>query len=147
MAEIPFNDLVGMFYNEHIKVKYPKTNIPKEEIDRICRTPFLFVRKNMKRDDFPTIRLLHLGRFTVLENKVRKLTSDNETDYLAGHISPETYERRKAGFEAILSRFLHPERERLQIIDDTEDTPSYIPAELANLPDATPSTNTQTWED
>lgn len=62
-----------------------ETGLPLGKVRKICRSQFLIgVAGNMKRGDFPKIRLQYLGTFFPLEprikkhNRVRKYESDRD---------------------------------------------------------------------
>lgn len=63
-------------FHEFIKGKYP--DITHEEVNTICRAPFIFLRKQMAKVNLPEIRFKYWGVFRVKEG--RKVAIDNMID-------------------------------------------------------------------
>lgn len=64
------DELIGRFF-ETIKDKYP--NITLEEVNIICRTPFIFLRDQMKKSTLPSIRFRYWGIFKVKKGFLKSL--------------------------------------------------------------------------
>jgi hypothetical protein len=63
-------EYIVKFFHE-IKEKYP--DIPFEEINRICRTPFLFLKEQMAMPHLPEIRFKYWGSFRVKKGRINTL--------------------------------------------------------------------------
>lgn len=59
-------ELIDRFY-EVIKVKYPE--ISRNEVEIICRTPFVFLKKQMAKLTLPDIRFTYWGIFKVKKGR------------------------------------------------------------------------------
>ena len=132
--EFTLEELITAFYKEVAKEKFPK--VSREELGTVCRAPSAFIKFHMKRDDLPTIQVLHLGKFAVSYNKAQHLRAETKEQHYKGWITDETYAKRMEGYEKLMARLSDRDKEKalaaeaakkakvssLEIIDDTEPT-------------------------
>ncbi len=55
-------------YLERVKTQYPDMTI--EELSTICRTPFVFLKLQMKKITLPIVRFKYFGSFLVYKQRI-----------------------------------------------------------------------------
>lgn len=84
-------DLLDEFYN---KVKEDFPDLTKEQIVKICRNPFYYIRKQMSSGEFPLIHIKYLGKFLVYPGKVKALLRTYDRQLYRKAITPEEFKDR-----------------------------------------------------
>ena len=78
-------------YYEEVKNLY---DIPYEEFEKICRTPFKFVKEKFNEGLLKNIRFQYFGVFEVSKGRVKYSKKQVEKNYREDKISLERYEKR-----------------------------------------------------
>lgn len=67
---LEFNTIVERFYDK-IKEEYPELTL--EDITKIVKNPFIFLRRQMAKPHLPTMRMKYWGIFRVKEGLLHKI--------------------------------------------------------------------------
>jgi hypothetical protein len=116
------NDTLIKQYFEQVKDKYPDIDFARFE--KICKSPFYYIKSIMEREDMPTILVKYLGKFRVFSGSIKTLLRENDTKLHFKHLTPERHQERKEFLEGKLRELLAyeaiekgPDKEVI-IIDD-----------------------------
>lgn len=85
-------ELIKRFHNEIIR-KYP--NLSLEELNLICRAPFIFLRRQMARLDLPQIRFQYWGVFKVKGGRLSAMSKITEKASKSDRVSSEKIDKMK----------------------------------------------------
>lgn len=139
MPQLEHDDAIKQYYEE-VKHLYPDVSFIA--FDKICRTPFKFVKGCIKSLAMPFIRLKYIGEFRIFPSAIKQALTNNKTYFTKGIISEEEYTRNKIYYlkylEELQVRYdnhknkVKPELTRLEsvrknkynsfeLIDDTEN--------------------------
>lgn len=73
------------------QAKHP--DIPFEHFEKICKSPFYYIKKKMEDMSFPLIHIKYLGKFLVYSGKVKALLNSLNKAKDLGTIAPVEYEQ------------------------------------------------------
>src|SRR5580765_718329 len=122
--------LTREFYNTIMKKEYP--HIPFTEVDRVCKSPFHFVRYHMNRARLSSIRIKQFGTFVLYPNKILRLLETNDYNLKCKAITRDTHEKAKQHLLDIYSEVISVRKTGLwgrgiEIVDTTEDPSPILP--------------------
>lgn len=86
-------------FHEFIKIQYPDLTL--QEVNLICRAPFIFLRKQMARVELPQIRFKYFGIFSV--KKKRKAIMPEATKRAGQYATTPTQIRKVNKMKEILN--------------------------------------------
>lgn len=78
-------------YFEIVKKEYPE--ITMEQLSVICRSPFVFLKEQMKKVSLPIIRFQFFGAFVVYNKTKTRMEGVTQQLYDEGRISKEKYDK------------------------------------------------------
>jgi len=90
-----FNDLIDEFYEE-IKGDY---TITKEELKRVCKSPFLFIKKTISSGEMKNIRIKYFGLFKANGRRVRYFYNHSLEQLKKGLITEEQMKIREQTYK------------------------------------------------
>lgn len=85
-------NLIEEFYEQN---KDLYGDIPPNEFNLICNSPFKFTKEVISRGVLKNIRLQYLGVFEVVPSRIRHAFKNLENNFKEGKISEERYIKRK----------------------------------------------------
>lgn len=95
-------DLIEEYFNQ-IKTKYSWLSL--EECLTICRTPFLFFRKQMESPDFPLVHVKYFGKFVVWPGSAKKVLHLIQMMWQNGRLTEEQYNERTVNLKAYIEKY------------------------------------------
>lgn len=96
------DDLINEFYEVY---KNEFTGLSKEDIKKICYTPFKHLKEEMSSDELPEIRLRYFGLFKVHPSRAKHKLRSIKERFKLHKISPKQYFKDKAILEKYLEQY------------------------------------------
>jgi len=90
--QLTTDNLIKEYY-ETIKDEYP--NIPFKQIELMCKTPWTFLRHQMRKSSLPIVKFMYLGMFIVKRGVLDSIEPTADRLIEQNRITPRKYEKLK----------------------------------------------------
>ena len=80
---------------------YEHPDISKEEVEKICKSVFSFVKHKIDDEEYDTIRLKYFGVFLIYPGKIKGLIKDYHRKFLNKYIGKEKYRKIRIKLEKL----------------------------------------------
>ena len=100
MPLLESNDLIRQYY-ETIKDKYGLTF---DQVERICKAPFWYIKEQMETGILPLILVKYLGKFRVHPTTIYRLINLNNDRLKRETITPKQHLERETRYNEILNQ-------------------------------------------
>lgn len=101
---MPLLTLERIIEEYHIKVKEKYPNISKELFEKICKTPFHFIKDNMQSPSLPAIFIPEFATLAVTSKHMKAKIRENNSDLRYKLITPEKHLEKQTIYLDILKR-------------------------------------------
>lgn len=90
------NDLI-----EEFSELFPDTDL--EQLKKICKAPWEFLKKEMSSDEYEEIRFKYFGKFVITKSKARYFLNENKKRLEEGSITEKKYHSAEKKLKSVLN--------------------------------------------